>query len=471
MNLPTSDWRTCGMPKPLNTVLTQIAQKKPPAVILVGGSSDYLSERAFRDIRDAIIAAQPNAAVESFDPGTDLAIVVDSYRTMSLFSTTRLLVVPEVNAFVSAKELMSLYEKATNEWRSAKTDRKRTTASAKLLHVLGLVAADLEMTDPAIAAALGLPLDAVLADMLAFCRVSGKKAGRGEGDAALLTEAIARGGASGTILLLRTGEIPRESTTVELIERQGVVVVTDVTRESFNAALDQAIESLASDADVRFDPKAISALRQRLGIERVLSDKFARDVPDLRVAVSEAERLITLVGSGGLVTAEIVEREVAAVEGGARYELASLFSEGKYVEAVAKLRDLVAQARRDDPRSTTDVLYGRYLFPLADELRQMIGVISFARAQRIDLHKSISYNRFKDTVADRLGEYLKSRSLVRQKPHPFPLHKKWEAAGRENEEALFRALATLADLEVKRKSGGVPVDLGLEMFLLSRVRS
>jgi hypothetical protein len=271
--------------------------------------------------------------------------------------------------------------------------------------------------------------------------------------------------------LLRTGEIPRESTTVELIERQGVVVVTDVTRESFSTALDQAIEGMASDAEVRFDPKAISALRQRLGIERVLSDKFGRDVPDLRVAVSEAERLITLVGSGGRVTAEIVEREVAAVEGGARYELASLFSDGKYVEAVAKLRDLVAQARRDEPRSTTDVLYGRYLFPLADELRQMIGVISFARAQRIDLHKSISYNRFKDTIADRLGEYLKSRGLVRQKPHPFPLHKKWEAAGRENEEALFRALATLADLEVKRKSGGVPVDLGLEMFLLSRVRS
>ena len=459
------------MPKPLNTVLAQIANGKPPAVILVGGSSDYLSERAFRDIRDAIVAAQPNIAVESFDPGTDLAIVVDSYRTMSLFSATRLLVIPEVNAFVSAKELMSLYEKATSEWRSAKTDRKRTTASAKLLHVLGLVAADLEMTDPAIAAALGLPLDAVLIDMLAFCRVSGKKAGRGEGDAALLTEAIARGGASGTILLLRTGEIPSESTTVELIERQGVVVVTDVTRESFNTALDQAIEGIGSEAGVRFDPKAISALRQRLGIERVLSDKFARDVPDLRVAVSEAERLITLVGSGGRVTAEIVEREVAAVEGGARYELGSLFSDGKYVEAVAKLRDLVAQARRDDPGTADAFLYGRFLFPLADELRQMIGVISFARSQGIDLHKSIPYNRFKDTLADRLGEYLKSRGLVRQKPHPFPLHKKWEAAGRENEEALFRALATLADLEVKRKSGGVPVDLGLEMFLLSRVRS
>ena len=100
----------------------------------------------------------------------------------------------------------------------------------------------------------------------------------------------------------------------------------------------------------------------------------------------------------------------------------------------------------------------------------MIGIVSFARANRIDLQKAIAYNRFKDTIADRLGEYLKSCGIVRQKPHPFPLHKKWEAARSLSESELFAALATLADLEVKRKTGGIPVDLGLEMFLLSRVR-
>ena len=152
------------MPKALNTVLSQIAEKKIPLVILVGGSSEFLSQRAFREIRDAVVAATPNLAVESFEPGAELAGIIDSYRTMSLFAATRLLIVPEVNAFVSSKELFSLYEKAGNEWRSAKTDRKRTTASAKLLHVLGLVGADLEMPDPAIAAALGLPLESIGAD-------------------------------------------------------------------------------------------------------------------------------------------------------------------------------------------------------------------------------------------------------------------------------------------------------------------
>src|ERR1051325_8308881 len=285
------------MPKPLNSVLAQIAAGKPPATLLVGGTSDYLSEQAFRDLRDAIVAANPSIALQTFEPGTELASILDSYRTLSLFSAARLLIVPEVNAFVSAKELTSLYEKALTEWKSAKTDRKPTTAPAKQPHGLRLVGAALDMTGRQTADALGASLDGTLADMLAFCRNSGKKAGRGEGDAALLTEAIARGGAPGTILLLRTGEIPRESATVELIDRHGAVVACDVTRESFAGALDAEIQELASEADVRFDARAVAALRARLGIERVLADKFSRDVPDLRGAVSEAERLITLATS------------------------------------------------------------------------------------------------------------------------------------------------------------------------------
>jgi len=326
------------------------------------------------------------------------------------------------------------------------------------------------MTDRQIADALGVSLEGTLADMLAFCRNSGKKAGRGEGDAALLIEAIARGGAPGTILLLRTGEIPRESATVELIGRHGAVVACDLTRESFAGALDAEIQELASEADVRFDARAVSTLRARLGIERVLADKFSRDVPDLRGAVSEAERLITLAGPGGRVTAEMIEREVASVEGGARYEFGSLFTEGKIIEAVAKLRDLVAQSRRDDPRAPLDIQYGKYLFPLADEVRQMIGIVSFAKTHRIDLRASMNYNRFKDTIADRLGDYLKAHGIVRQKPHPFPLHKKWEAARGQSEASLFAALSDLADLDIKRKSGGVPADVGLETFLLQRLR-
>jgi len=161
---------------------------------------------------------------------------------------------------------------------------------------------------------------------------------------------------------------------------------------------------------------------------------------------------------------------VAPVEGGARYELGSLFTEGKIVEAVGKLRDLVAQARRDDPKTPAEIHYGRFLFPLADELRQTIGILSFARVHGVDINKSMPYTRFKDMLADRVGDYLKMHGLVRQRPHPFPLHKKWEAARGQSEAELFRALAAVADLEVKRKTGGIPVDVGMETFLLSRLR-
>jgi DNA polymerase III delta subunit len=458
------------MPKPLKKVLEQIASKAPPKVVLVGGTSEFLSERAFHDLRDAITASNPGITIETYEPGTELASIVDSYRTMSLFGGTRLIVVPEVNAFVSAKELSSLLDKAIAEWKSAKTDRKRSTASAKLLHLLGLVGCDLDMQDRAIATALGVDAEGTLVDMLAFCRATGKKAGRGEDDAALLTEAISRGGAAGTFLLLRTGEIPRDSATVDLIDRVGAVVVADVTRESFGSALEESIGAVAKDADVRFEASALATLRERLGINRVLGDKFSKDVPDLRLAISEAERLATLAGVGGRVTSALVDREVDSVEGGARYEFASLFTEGKIIEALTKLRDLVAQSRREDPKTMIDIHYGRYLFPLADEIRQMIAIHSYARARKLDLRAPMNYNRFKDTVADALGDYLKSAGLVRQRPHPFPLLKKWEAARNVKEPELFAALAAIADLDVKRKSGGIPVELGLETFLLSRVR-
>lgn len=458
------------MPKSLSRVLEQIAAGKTPAVILAGGTSEFLSERAFHQIRDAILAANPGMAVDMFEPGTELAGIIDSYRTMSLFGRARLLIVPEVNAFVSAKEIASLYDKAVSDWRSAKTDRKRSTASAKLLHLLGLVGCDLDLKDGAIAQAIGVSADATLTDMLAFCRASGKKAGRGEDDAALLTEAIARGGAAGTILLMRTGEVPGESATVDLIDRVGAVVLADVTRETFSGIFDEAIAALAEEAQVTFDRPAAARLKQRLGIERMLADKFSKDVPDLRSAMSEAERIATLVGAGGKVTPQVIDREIAAVEGGARYELASLFTEGKVIEAISKLRDLVAQARREDPKTIPEIHYGKFLFPLADEIRQMIAIHSFARSRNLDLRTSVNYNRFKDTLADPLGDAMKSAGLVRQRPHPFPLHKKWEAARTFREADLFRALAAVADLDVKRKSGGLPVDIGLETFLLSQSR-
>src|SRR5687767_10863004 len=100
------------MPKSLSAVLSQIAANKPPRVLLVGGSSEFLSEQAFHEIRDAIVAKNLSINVESYEPGTELASILDSYRTMSLFGSARLMIIPEVNAFVSAKEIASLFDKS-----------------------------------------------------------------------------------------------------------------------------------------------------------------------------------------------------------------------------------------------------------------------------------------------------------------------------------------------------------------------
>ncbi|HUF17501.1 MAG TPA: hypothetical protein VMS12_05590 [Thermoanaerobaculia bacterium] len=67
-------------------------------------------------------------------------MVLDSFRTRSLFGGQRVLVVPELHAFVSRKEIQGLLDKALSDWKTAKTDRKRISAMAKLLHMLGFAA-------------------------------------------------------------------------------------------------------------------------------------------------------------------------------------------------------------------------------------------------------------------------------------------------------------------------------------------
>lgn len=450
--------------------LERIRKGDLPPAILVGGDNDYLSRRAFSAIRTTLLELDPSHSVEPFAEGADLCTVLDAYRTHSLFGGKRLLLVPEVHAFVGRKELSSLLDKAAADWKSAKTDRKRATAVAKFLHVLGLAALDLEQSDSAILSALGITKDdPALEELLGAVRASGKNVTRGEEDAALLAEAATRGGAPGAILLMRTGEIPRESATVAVIERHGMVVACDLTREQFDAAFRQAIEEIVVECGAKFDPAAIAEMRSRLGIERMLGDKFSREVPDLRLAVNEAERLATFVGSGGRVTAEVVRREIAEIGGGMRWELGSLFAEGKPLDAIAKLRELVAQALRDE-RGTEEIQYGRFLFAFADEVRQLLAIHSWARIHGADLRRSISYTRFRDTVANDLGEWLKERGLVRQKPHPFPLHKRFEAARLHAEADLIEALDRLAELEFLRKSGGVPVDIGLEAVVLGSAR-
>jgi hypothetical protein len=291
------------MPGTLEQLLQRIASHDIPPVILVGGNNEFLVEETFHRIRQEILESDAGIQLEAFPETADLAEVLDSYRTHTLFGGGRLLVLPEVNAFVTAKELAALLAKAIGDWRSAKTDKKRDSSLAKLLHTLGLVGLDLEAGDREIVEVLGVDSsdEGPLLEMLASARERGRRVTRGEGDAALLTEAIAAGGAPGTILLMRSGEIPSGSATVTAIGKAGVVVVRHLSRDNFSAALDSAVKAISDDYGVVFDRGAVSALRAQLGIDRVLEDKRSRDIPDLRTAVTEATRLAAYVGRGGRV--------------------------------------------------------------------------------------------------------------------------------------------------------------------------
>jgi DNA polymerase III delta subunit len=451
---------------PLEQVLASVDRGEIPSIVLVGGSSDYLVQHHFQKIRDHIVSAQPQVELETYAAGADLARIADSFRTHSLFGGTRLLVVSDVQAFVSRKELDKHLHKAIADWEIARTDRKRSGAIAKLMHVLGLAGLSTEQSDAEIVSALGSRKNEVVTEMLQTARTQGKSETRGEADAALLAEIVQQGGAPGSILLMKAGELPEESVVVDRIGQRGGLVRCDLTRPQFPEALAQAISEIAGEYSVKFQRGAVSALEEQLGATRILADKYSTELPDLSLITSEALRLAAFVGEGGTVTAETVTSQVTARSGGQRFEFASLFSEGKILEALEKLRDLVAQGRREEPRATTDILYGRYLFSLAQELRMLIAVHSFLR-QKGTRAAAMSYNQFKGSLGDEIGIYLKEQGLARQKLHPFVVFRKYEAAGRYREKLLVRALQRVGEIELERKSGGVSAEIGLESLLMS----
>ena len=59
------------MPKPLNAVLAGIAEKRIPGAMLVGGSSEFLAEKAFRDLREAIAGGDDTAIIAEVERGED----------------------------------------------------------------------------------------------------------------------------------------------------------------------------------------------------------------------------------------------------------------------------------------------------------------------------------------------------------------------------------------------------------------
>ena len=151
-----------------------------------------------------------------------------------------------------------------------------------------------------------------------------------------------------------------------------------------------------------------------------------------------------------------------AVEGGART------SSARCPEGRSSSRDQAARSSRTG-RAKIRRARPRFIRPLSLAIPETLrnARIQSWRARQREPPPS-EYTASKP-IADKIGDYSSARPRA-DAPHPFPLHKKFEAARGYSEADLFRALGEIADLEIKRKSGGFPVDVGLETFMLSRLR-
>ncbi len=106
----------------------------------------------------------------------------------------------------------------------------------------------------------------------------------------------------------------------------------------------------------------------------------------------------------------------------------------------------------------------------------MIGIDLFAGVHNLDLRQSMTYNRFKDTLAERLGDYLKSSGIVRQRPSLSALQE-MEGGAIAPGRAALAMLALLAHLDESASRRGrrmwgwrCSVAAALAMSMVARLR-
>ena len=245
--------------------------------------------------------------------------------------------------------------------------------------------------------------------MLAFCRTTGRAEPRRGRRGVALTECHFAGRASrGRFFSCAPVNSPRVGDG-GLIDRVGVVVVADVTRESFSAALERVDRRRWAEADVKFDPPALApsaAPRHRPRSGRQVLQRGPRSAHRCvrGGAAGHAGRSRRPRDRGDDQPRGGQRRRRRALRVRLALHRGQVRRSGGEAGRDSSLRRVATTPR---PRSTSSTAASsfRWRTRSANDRHSLIrapGRPTFAR--------QCPHNRFKDTLAEPLGDYMKAGS-------------------------------------------------------------
>jgi hypothetical protein len=415
----------------------------------------------------------------------ELAAVLDDLRTFSLFGGGKITLAVDTGLFADRGEAAALIAEVRRAlpFAGGPDDLAGAAreAASKLLQVLRLFDVD-PAAMPAERALASLPAEifaaprggkksggdaaearAGMAPLLAAAVAAGLR-GLGEGEAAVVADAVANGLPPQHALIFVESSVAASHPLVETLERRGAIV------EAGRVAADrggrfEGTEALAAEleretgAAIRRD--ALEELvRRTLRREDARRGGDAIDADSTSRFAAEYRKLATLAGRGARIEKSLVEEAVEDRGEEDVWQLLDAIGAGRAAEAMQRLeRRLTGADDADAERLGFFSLLGGFA-------RQLVAVGGLLEALRLPRGET-SYPRFKSAVAPRLqGEVAGMAKNPLAGIHPFRLHRAYLAASRVPPEELDLLPWHVLECERRLKGDSGAADTALADLVL-----
>jgi DNA polymerase III delta subunit len=415
-----------------------------PAAILVSGDVDFFVEEAAGKVRGAL--AGRDTEVLRFEDDAPSETVSDALLNRSLFAAHRIVEI-DISRLLGTDSPGRLVTKALEGWAKGGAGGRREAfkAARALLAALDLPAGG-DPTENAEAAAKRVRKkdDAPLLAEILKELPEEKSGGLAVLKAALRT-LLEHKKNDGIVALLTAVSPPAGVDLLQEITARGLVLEASVGDDP-GPALRRFAATRSKDHEVALEPAAVERLLTRTDAEAAT---FA----------AELAKLLDWAGKGGRVRADDVE---ANVEDEASEDVYGFF------DAIGRRDAGDALARLERLFDGRDVRQGDRAFEKIEEIWpiQLLGVIA-GEVRRMLLLRArleqavpggfdagMSYAAFQARVLPRLLAAEGGKGSM----HPFALYKASQRSSRFTARELARALSRAADVDVRLKSSGPPLE-------------
>jgi DNA polymerase III delta subunit len=422
---------------------------RAPSVVLIVGDVEFFIEEAEGHASEKLAAE--GAEVLKFDDEASAETISDALLNRSLFSPRRL-VRFDITRLLGTEAPGKLLVQAVEAWEKKTPAGKREAFRRvrALLSALDIPASGPaeEIAESAAKRSRKKDLAPALAEIVA--ELPEEKGGPAVLSAALRLF-IDRGN-DGTVALVTATAPPPGVDLLAEIDKKGLVLEASVGKES-GAALSRLARARAKEREVSFDNEAIARLL-------VATDER----PEL--FASELDKLLEWAGAGGRIRANDVRENVEDEASEDVYAFFEILGRRDAGESLARLERMLSGrpvTAGDRPIDTEEYWPVRFFGMLADEVRKMLLVRSRFEEAGAHFDASMSYPAFQARLVPLLAEPVVPFGVspfanAQGQVSAYAWYKAAQRAARYTKRELAAALARAADVDVRLKSSGPPLE-------------